>query len=255
VQGKQVDLTGDFLNSLIKIDSEYSKGGKLTMTPQIKKLVDDALDTIATKRKISGETAQSIKSQLNDRMRDAFNSDNSELGNALKSLAGGMDDAIGNTMTAAERAAWEKARRQYGNYKAVEDVMNRPVRQGAEADIPVKNLASALERQFSTSYSKGTADLAPVARLGLMLNKPGVNPIVGNSGVPFLRTVEDFGRAVTMPILQSKAVQNYLTGDLRVPGAGFMPVQSLLRDSPRALRTNDAILRSMGLSPLFMEER
>jgi hypothetical protein len=257
VQGKQVDLTDDVFNAVVKVDSEFSQGGKLTMTPQIKELIDNALVTIASKQKVSGKVAQGIKSKLQDRMRDAYNAQtpNTELGDALKTIINGMDDAIGNTMTAAERAAWEKARRQYGNYKAVEDIMIRPTRQGAEGDVPVKNLASALERQFSGSYAKGTADLAGVARLGQVIQPPGRSALLGESGFPVVRNAQDLGRAAIMPILQSKAVQNYLTGDLRVPGAGFMPVQSLLRDSPRALRTNDAILRSMGLSPLFMEER
>jgi hypothetical protein len=149
-------------------------------------------------------------------------------------------------MNATERQAWQQARRQYANYKAVEDIMTRPTRQGAEADVPVRNLASALERQFSGSYAKGTADLAGVARLGQVIQPPGRSALLGESGYPIIKNAQDLMRAMAIPALESRLTQDYLTGSL--------PFQAFLRDSPAARGTSDAMLRAAGLN-LFTKDK
>lgn len=239
VKGKNVDLQKKFFDSIVKLDTETSAGGVLTQTPEMKKLINDALDVVVSKKTVPGETAQKIKSMLQDRMRDAFNSDKTELGDSLRTIVNGLDDSIADTMSAAELEGWKAARRKYANFKVLEDVMSRPTRSGAYGDVPANRLASALERSMGTSYSKGTADLADLARLGQIIQPPGRSALLGESGIPGIRNAQDVGRMALMPVLQSPALgQAYLTGRL--------PLQPLLMNSPASLSAMDSILRYVG---------
>lgn len=238
-QGKTVDLT-DFAVAVADLDQKMNKGGALTRTADVEKLVKDSVSLLSQKRQLPGPVVQDVKSMLQDRMRDAYKADKTELGDSLKTLVDGLNKSISKTMAPEEMAAWKAANRKYANYKAIEDIMQRNPKAVAEGDLPVKQLARALERQHSNAYAKGTADLADVAMLGQMLNRPQHSALVGATGdafIPGLGLARDYGRGLLYPAIQSKAAQTYLTG------AALKPI----RDSKAATRTLDATMRSLGL--------
>jgi hypothetical protein len=238
LNGKTVDLL-DVLPAFENLSARASEGGALTMSAQTKKLLDDTLSTIKSQRKMDGATALRVKSDLQRRMRDAFNNENTELAENLREIVRGFDDAMAATMSPAEKVGWEQARRRYSNYKIIEDAMYKNPKSVADADIPIKKLARTMEQNMPGSYAKGTGDFAPLAKLGQKIDAPQRNALVGQNPIPFVGFGQDVLRATINPVVQSKAAQTYLTGAL--PGI------KQIRDNKAATRALDTALRTAGL--------
>jgi hypothetical protein len=209
------------------------------MSPEMQKVLDNALSE-SYRGQVSGETAQSIRSILLGKMRDAANAQNGELADVYRTLSDGLNKAIKGSMTAADAEKWSAANRKYMNFKIYEDSLI-PSPTEAAGDVPLKRLAAALERNRPNAYFQGkNTDYADLARLGQVIQPPGRSALLGASGLPVVRNVDDAVRIVTQPVLQSEFIQNYLTG--------MFPGQSLLRDIPAATGVMDTALRTGGLA-------
>ena len=237
VDGKTVDLF-DLAPAYVRLYNRAQEGGAFTMSPQAKKILDDTMSAMTQKQKMDAPTALRVKSRLRNEMNDAYKSDNTEKGDSLRMIVDGFDDALTAQMSATEKKGWEQARRRYSNYKIIEDAMERTPKAVADADIPIKKLASVMERNMPGSYAKGTGDFAELAKLGQKIDPPEKSALIGN-GLPFGDLGRDFGRAALMPLLENKAAQAYL--------AGTLPGIKQIRDNKAATRALDTALRTAGL--------
>jgi hypothetical protein len=239
IAGRQVRLDTDLVNSVAAMDQKYSAGGRLTMSPEMQRILDNALSE-SYRGQVSGETAQSIRSILLGKMRDAAKAENSELADVYRTLADGLNKAIKGSMSPADAKEWSAANRRYMNFKIYEDSLI-PSPTEAAGDVPINRLAAALERNRPNSYFQGkNQDYADLARLGQIIKPPGRSALLGAQGLPIARNVDDVIRASTQPILQSEFIQNYLTG--------MFPGQMMLRDNPLATNMMDTALRTQGLA-------
>jgi hypothetical protein len=246
VKGKNVPLDTDFFNAVVAVDIDSKIGGNLTSTPALSKTIDDAIDLIANKPAVKGETAQRIRSKLMDRARDARAAENTELANGLEDLVDGLKKSIEGTMTGAERDAWKVANRRYANYKLVEEAFIKDPRSLALGDVPINKMARVMEQSRPRSYVHGTGDFANLAKLGQVIKPPGRSALLGESSLPIARNAMDLVHGAAYPILESQMMQRYLTGG--------MPLQRTLRDMPGAALTSDAAFRLGGMGLLMDDE-
>lgn len=158
-----VGLSNDFLNSLAKIDSSVNA----FTSPAVKSTVDKGLE-LAAKGTLSGADYQSIRSTLTKQASDAFASGNSELGQALKTIRGSLDDAASASISAADKDAWNLVRKQWGNLKAIEKAAAPVSADAVAGNVSPAKLAAAIMQGNKQGMIYGTGDQAmpDLARIG-----------------------------------------------------------------------------------------
>lgn len=118
-KGTNVTLGQDFLNTLVDVEAQHAQQLPSLASSKVPKVIDDAL-ALAAKGKISGEEYQSVRSAIAGAANDAFRANDSALGQSLKAIRAGLDDAADQSMTQTERAAWGEARRQWKALRILE---------------------------------------------------------------------------------------------------------------------------------------
>lgn len=151
-QKTKVTLGNDFLNDLAAVEKAHVQ--TLSDFPSIasakaSEVIDDAL-TLASKGQMSGKQYQDVRSALARKAREAFRSENSQLGNALDGVVEALDNAAGKAMTKTEQVAWDQVRKQWASMKLLEK--GNIVQDGKVSPQLLKN---ALRSQYPEAYKEG----------------------------------------------------------------------------------------------------
>jgi hypothetical protein len=165
------DASGpEFMRALIGVDSN-NKALMSFASDKVDNLVDKGLD-LAQAGKLSGEAYQTIRSQLGKQAKDAFSSGNSAVGDAIKGLQKGLDDAANASLNTGDQKALELVRRQYAAFKTL---TKGQVSEGG--NVSAARLASALRQTAPDRFRTGRidSDLMDIARVGEAI-KPYANP-------------------------------------------------------------------------------
>lgn len=129
---------------------------------------------------IPGRRYQNLRSSLSRDARSLRVSD-PPTAQASRDLRDALDQAMTRTLNSAGRpedaADWANARRQYANYKIIEDAKAGAGELSAQGAISPPHLAAAVKRSSKADYVRGRGDLADLARAGA-----GVLPPIPNSG-------------------------------------------------------------------------
>lgn len=151
-----VTLGNDFLNTIAKIDA-----AKTPFSNGVDSVVEKALD-LASKGSLSGREYQNVRTSLTNAAKGAWGQ-NPELGQALKSLRGALDDAADASISSADRAAWNETRKQYQAYKTIEKATDP-----ANGSISPKKLINELARvnPQGMKLGRGNQEMADLARIG-----------------------------------------------------------------------------------------
>lgn len=217
VKGVDVPLSNNFFDSLAAVDSKNRSLGAF-MNPQVDDLVTKGL-AMAAEGKVTGPAYQTIRSTLSKRASDAFRSGNSDLGQALKAVRDGLDEAAKGALTPEKKAMFNLAQEQYGNFKTL--IKGNVIKEG--------NLNPALARnammQFNPTTFKtglGNSTMKDIAKVGESFGNK-----ISNSGTPERTIMQNmmFGNPLTgLPIvggsyvmqkaLQAPITQKYLTRGL-----------------------------------------
>jgi hypothetical protein len=112
---------------------------------------------------IEGKIYQEVRSILSKESKDAFNSQNSRLGQSLKDLRNALDDAATRSISPQDAKAWTQSRSQYGALKAIEKATDPTTGQ-----ISPKKLVNELSRKNPNAmiYGKGDQSMADIAKVG-----------------------------------------------------------------------------------------
>ena len=167
-QSNQIGVGNDFFDALVKVDSSRNE----FTNPAVGSAVNKALDLLARAEKngykISGEDYQRIRSTLGKASDDAFKSSNSELAQALKAIKRALDGEARNSLPAAEKAAWDKASRQWQNLKIVERAAAPNSADAVAGNVSPSKLSQALLSTDRQGYTYGTRDdnMGELARVG-----------------------------------------------------------------------------------------
>lgn len=158
-----VKLGDDFLTKIADVDSSRT----VFSSPKITEAVDKAME-LAGKGEISGKEYQKIRTVLGKASSDAFNSGNSELGQALKGIRAGLDDAAGASVGDADKAAWQTARKQWQALKVIERAAAPVSKDAVSGNVSPAKLAQAIKAVDKQGFTYGTRgdDLSDLARIG-----------------------------------------------------------------------------------------
>lgn len=153
---QNVALGDDFLNAISAIDAK-----KTPFSVGVDSVIDKALE-LAAQGKISGREYQNVRTSLTNASKGAWAS-NPELGQALKSLRGALDDAAESSLAPADRALWGEARAQYQALKTIQKAVDPTT--GA---ISPKKLVNELGRSNPNGmvYGQGDQTMPNIARVG-----------------------------------------------------------------------------------------
>lgn len=177
-KGREVPLGDGFLDKLADVDAAQAELRGILDTAQIDKLVNGMLDKLG-KGKLSGEAAQTIRSELTKAAKDARNAGHSRFADALRTMRNGIDDAISDAMSPADRKLWAEVRRKYANLKTIQKAMTGGAQQGAaRGNIQPSSLSTALKSGDREGFAYGSGDLNDLARVGQAF----LRPTIGDSG-------------------------------------------------------------------------
>jgi hypothetical protein len=160
---KSITLGQDFLDTLVKVEGAVTPFS----SPAIRTAVDNGME-VAVQSPLSGSTYQKIRSVLGGASSDAFKGSNSELGQALKSIRGGLDDAAAQSMSGQEQAAWKAANNQWQNLKVLEKAAAPVSADAVAGNVSPAKLAQALmsvDKQGSIYGTRGDT-MGDLARVG-----------------------------------------------------------------------------------------
>jgi hypothetical protein len=244
-----VALGNDFLNSIAQIDA----GANAFTNPAVRSSVDKALD-LAQRGTIDGHTYQNVRSTLSKQAKDAFSSGNSELGQALKTIQGALDDAATQSISAGDKAAWNAARSQYAALKAVEKAAAPTSADAVAGNISPAKLANVLMQQNKKGMVYGTGDqgLPDLARIGqafikdqipdsgtaqrslyqaLMTGGAGLGGLMMANPVTALTAAgaSSITPALIQALMRSPGGQQYLSQGLIAPTARNAAIGNMLR--------------------------
>jgi hypothetical protein len=172
-----VPLGDEFLDRLAAVDTTQRAVRPMLDTAPIDRLVSGGLE-FASQGSVTGQTAQTIRSELTKAARESANKGEARIADALRSVRNSVDEAIYNTLSPAERASWDVAKRQYGNLKVIDSAMQRMGNATASGDIPPAALLQAVRTANKPQFSRGAGDLNDLARAGELF----VRDQVPNSG-------------------------------------------------------------------------
>lgn len=159
-----------FMNDLANVHNEYMR----VLPNQQREVINSYLNDIHDARpSMSGATYQDTRSRLS-RQANTVRQTDPAFSQALRGVRDALDDAMGRSVSPQDRAAWQQARRQYGNMRRVENA----VAQSGELITP-NALATAAKTGRRGQYVRGEGDLDELAQSGKAVMTP-----LPNSGTP-----------------------------------------------------------------------
>lgn len=192
--------------------------------PAFGKYIDDLINTSATGAMIEGPAYNSMRSRLG-KMAESVRMSDPPAADAFRGIRKALDGAMERSISPQDQAAWSQARREYGNYKALEKAAGAAGANAAEGMISPAQIRSAIATGNKRgSYVRGEGDLAELARAGVNVMSPlpqsGTSPratmqalLSGGgalAGGPMGLAAGLAGPAVAGRALLSNPVQQYL---------------------------------------------
>lgn len=179
-----------------------------------------------------GAEYQAMRSRMS-RQANRLRQSDPDLSEALRGFRNALDDAMGRSISPADREAWQTARREYGAQKTIEKTASRAGEATAEGQLVPANLRNTVSANNRGAYARGEGDFSELARAGA-----GVMAPLPNSGTAQRNALTNMlmlpvsataGRAI-----MSRPVQAYLSNQLmagqleNLPGAREALVRALL---------------------------
>jgi len=199
------------------------------------RLASDIVERIrAGNGTMPGEEYQAIRSWLSD---SAQSEGNKHVSRAMKGLRDALDNNMMRSISPEDAAAWQTARREYGNLKDIAKASG-----GAGAETAGGLISPQALRQAAASgknreaYARGQGDFAELSRAGNMLMTPLPNSgtaqrgmtlsqtggvLAGSAGTvdPLVATIMTLGPSAFGRALWAGPVQKYIAGEAISPGA------------------------------------
>ena len=156
---------------LVKTAQEYTAVVPPTLrAPAVSKLMQDIVDlSQQTNGNIPGWQYTAWRSQASDMAR---NTTNSELKDALHGIIDALDGGMSWSIPAAENALFKEARREWANWKTLEQAITGAGSKTAEGYLSPSQLRAAVSGKDRGAYARGRGDLAELGRAGEVVLKP-----------------------------------------------------------------------------------
>lgn len=202
---------------------------------QIMKLADEAMKASSLRSRISGETYNTIRSELSNRSYDAFNSGESSLGHAYKKLLDSLDNAAERSLPAELSALLKDARPKYANLMLLEK--GQVVDAG---NIVPQRLAAAMRQRNPAGYKEARyeGELADLAKIGEVFKPMQLGSMTqprsvltgGTQTMPAIARSYLYGLASTNPAVTgyASAMRNIPESVSNIADAATMPLSRLI---------------------------
>lgn len=196
---------------------------------------------------LPGRDYQTIRSRLS-RMSQNARVNDPEFSQAIRSLRDALDNNMSRSVAPEDAAAWQQARREWGNLKVIERASTGGGEAAAGGLISPAQLRIAASQGAGnrSSYARGDGEFSELARAGQQIMTPLPNSgtaqrnlmtgIVGGGGGavavggdPLIAAVVAAGPAVIGRALWAGPVQRYLSGQPITP-----QVRALIESRARA---------------------
>lgn len=201
--------------------------------------------------KMPGDEYQTIRSRLG---KSAFkNKGDGEFSDALDGLKTALDNNMARSISPDDAAAWQNARREYGNMKTLEKAATGAGEVAATGVISPAQMRNAAVVRDRSGYARGQGDFAELARAGTAIMTPlpnsgtaqrlniaqmlGAGAGGATGGVPGA-IVGAALPGVAGRVLHSRPVQSYL-GNQLLAGQGATP-QEIVAQALLASRSASA---------------
>jgi hypothetical protein len=200
------------LSTVIDESNRYS-------TPDVARVVsnfaDDILSRVDANGQLPGKAYRALDSQMGKAMRSSSNGD---IRNAVGQLRDVMREAMDSSISGADKAAWQEARKQYANLMTVAPLAAR----SETGDVSGRTLLAAALRGGPSKAFSGGGELGELGRIG----KAFVAEQTPNSGTAQRMFMQRFLEnpisafwsqgvgGISLPVqkaMNSKAGQHYLS--------------------------------------------
>lgn len=194
---------------------------------------------------MSGRDYQTIRSRLS-RMAQNARVNDPEFAQAIRTMRDGLDNNMGRSISPEDAAAWQQARREWGNLKVLERAASGGGENAAGGLISPQQLRIAASQGNGNraGYARGEGDFAELARAGNVAMTPLPNSgtsqrnlVTGQaggggaalaSGEPLTAAIIALGPSAFGRALWSGPIQRYLAGEAISPMAQ-QAIESRLR--------------------------
>lgn len=208
----------------------------------VETIIQDVVDQMRQQGGVMpGQLYQATRSRLGG-MADGVRQSDPQLSTAIRGIRNALDGAMDRSISPADQQAWQQARTQWRNWKAIEKAASGAGAGVAEGYISPSQLRSAVAGQNRGQYARGQGDMADLTRAGEALLRPlpqsGTAPrqAAGNLfaslagggagaavGGPFGAIAGAAVPALVGRAVLSRPVQAYL-GNQLMAGAGGNPI-------------------------------
>lgn len=181
---------------------------------------------------VPGAQYQEWRSRLSRQSNSLRNSDPT-LSDVLRDMRNALDNAMGRSISPADREAWNTARREYGAQKTIEKTASRAGEATAEGQLVPANLRNTVSANNRGAYARGEGDFSELARAGA-----GVMAPLPNSGTAQRNALTNMlmlpVSATAGRVLTSRPVQGYLGNQMlarqleNLPPARVAMIKALL---------------------------
>ncbi len=121
-----------------------------------------------------GAFYQEMRSRLSTQANGLRQSDPT-LSDTLRNLRNALDNAMGRSVSPADRDMWNAARREYGAQKVIEKTASRAGEATAEGVVVPSNLRNTVSAENRGAYARGEGDFSELARAGAGVMGPMPN--------------------------------------------------------------------------------
>lgn len=203
------NLTPDsqFVTDIVDAARNYRRVPDSQQRQMVQGYIDDIIGHVNA-GSMPGAQYQEMRSRLS-RQANSLRQSDPTLSESLRDMRNALDNAMGRSISPADREAWQTARREYGAQKVVEKTASRAGEATAEGQLVPANLRNTVSAENRGAYARGEGQFSELARAGA-----GVMAPLPNSGTAQRNLITDFAKLpITAPagrVLTSRPVQAYL---------------------------------------------
>ncbi len=184
--------------------------------------VDDIVGHMQQGAQMPGAFYQEMRSRLS-RQSNGLRQSDPTLSDALRDLRNALDDAMGRSISPADRTAWQTARREYGAQKVIEKAASRAGEVTGEGQLVPANLRNTAAAENRGAFARGEGPFSELSRAGATVMAPMPNSGTAQRSMAY--RMGDFLTAGALPAaagraLMSGPVQRYLSNQA---AAGAIP--------------------------------
>jgi hypothetical protein len=161
-----LQMDPQFANDIRTVINDY---GRTLPSEQRQRVYDVITDLARQGNTIPGDVYQTTRSRLN-RIAESNRAGvgDPEFGGAMRGIRNALDDAMGRSISPADREAWQAARHDYRGQKTIEKAAAKAGEATAEGQITPANLRSVVASgKNAGGYARGEGDFSELARAGV----------------------------------------------------------------------------------------